>query len=156
MALERARGLLAAVPGVVVADPDEDGHYPTPVTHSAKRDAVFVARLREMSGRQRVRLAHCCRVRARFANAPSERRSHRYAERKYAGRTPTLKRHASDRRRAWSKLDSLRRKVSVMLVATHVCYLLRCCYRTVSGRAGGPKPAAPRFARLLLRRESPG
>ena len=51
VALERARGLLAAVPGVVVADPDEDGHYPTPVTHSAKRDAVFVARLREPDGR---------------------------------------------------------------------------------------------------------
>ena len=51
IALERARGLLATVPGIVVADPDEDGHYPTPVTHSASRDAVFVARLREPDGR---------------------------------------------------------------------------------------------------------
>ena len=51
IALERAHGLLAAVPGIVVADPDEDGHYPTPVTHSATRDAVFVARLREPDGR---------------------------------------------------------------------------------------------------------
>ncbi len=51
IAVERARGLLAAVPGIVVADPDEDGHYPTPVTHSATRDAVFVARLREPDGR---------------------------------------------------------------------------------------------------------
>lgn len=51
IALERARHLLGAVPGIVVADPDEDGHYPTPVTHSANRDAVFVARLREPDGR---------------------------------------------------------------------------------------------------------
>ena len=51
VALERARDLLAAVPGIVVADPDENGHYPTPVTHSANRDAVFVARLREPDGR---------------------------------------------------------------------------------------------------------
>jgi len=51
IALERARDLLAAVRGIVVADPDADGHYPTPVTHSASRDAVFVARLREPDGR---------------------------------------------------------------------------------------------------------
>jgi aspartate-semialdehyde dehydrogenase len=48
--VERARALLTAVPGIVVADPDEDGQYPTPVTHSASRDAVFVARLREPDG----------------------------------------------------------------------------------------------------------
>jgi aspartate-semialdehyde dehydrogenase len=51
IALEKARGLLATAPGIVLADPDEDGHYPTPVTHSATRDAVFVARLREPDGR---------------------------------------------------------------------------------------------------------
>ena len=34
-----------------MADPDADGHYPTPVTHSAGRDAVFVARLRVPAGR---------------------------------------------------------------------------------------------------------
>jgi aspartate-semialdehyde dehydrogenase len=51
VAVDRARGLLAAVPGIVVADPDEGGYYPTPVTHSANRDAVFIARLREPDGR---------------------------------------------------------------------------------------------------------
>jgi aspartate-semialdehyde dehydrogenase len=51
IAVERARDLLNAVPGIVLADPDEDGMFPTPVTHSASRDAVFVARLREPDGR---------------------------------------------------------------------------------------------------------
>jgi aspartate-semialdehyde dehydrogenase len=50
VALDRARDLLARA-GIVVADPDADGRYPTPVTHSAGRDAVFVARLREPAGR---------------------------------------------------------------------------------------------------------
>lgn len=51
IALDKARGLLATAPGIVVADPDEDGHYPTPVTHTASQDAIFVARLREPDGR---------------------------------------------------------------------------------------------------------
>jgi aspartate-semialdehyde dehydrogenase len=51
VSLDRARTLLAGVPGIAVADPDEDGSYPTPVTHSSRRDAVFVARLREPDGR---------------------------------------------------------------------------------------------------------
>lgn len=50
VSLDRARDLLAKV-GIVVADPDGEGRYPTPVTHSAGSDAVFVARLREPAGR---------------------------------------------------------------------------------------------------------
>ena len=51
IALERARDLLAGASGIVLADPDLDGQYPTPVTHSANSDAVFVARVREPDGR---------------------------------------------------------------------------------------------------------
>jgi len=50
VALEKARDLLTRA-AIVVADPDADGRYPTPVTHSAGSDAVFVARLREPAGR---------------------------------------------------------------------------------------------------------
>jgi len=50
VSLDRARDLLAKA-GIVAADPDGEGRYPTPVTHSAGSDAVFVARLREPAGR---------------------------------------------------------------------------------------------------------
>ena len=50
VALDKARDLLGRA-GIAVADPDVDGRYPTPVTHSAGSDAVFVARLREPAGR---------------------------------------------------------------------------------------------------------
>jgi aspartate-semialdehyde dehydrogenase len=43
----RARELLEAAPGVVVVDEREAGGYPTPVTHAAGTDPVFVGRLRE-------------------------------------------------------------------------------------------------------------
>ncbi len=45
--VERARELLEAAPGVVVVDDREAGGYPTPVTHAAGTDPVFVGRLRE-------------------------------------------------------------------------------------------------------------
>jgi aspartate-semialdehyde dehydrogenase len=41
------RALLVAAPGVEVADEHRGGGYPTPVTHSAGRDGVFVGRIRE-------------------------------------------------------------------------------------------------------------
>ncbi len=44
---EHARELLAKAPGVVVLDQREPGGYPTPVTESAGKDAVFVGRIRE-------------------------------------------------------------------------------------------------------------
>ena len=40
------RALLANAPGVVVVDEMEDGGYPTPATHAAGRDEVFVGRIR--------------------------------------------------------------------------------------------------------------
>ncbi len=43
----QARELLAAAPGVVVVDDREPGGYPTPVTHAAGKDPVFVGRIRE-------------------------------------------------------------------------------------------------------------
>jgi aspartate-semialdehyde dehydrogenase len=43
----RARELLAAAPGIVVVDERKPGGYPTPVSHAAGRDEVFVGRIRE-------------------------------------------------------------------------------------------------------------
>ena len=42
-----ARALLEAAPGVEVVDDREPGGYPTPVTHAAGTDAVYVGRIRE-------------------------------------------------------------------------------------------------------------
>ena len=47
ISVERVRALLEAAPGVVVVDDRKAGGYPTPVTHAAGEDAVFVGRLRE-------------------------------------------------------------------------------------------------------------
>jgi aspartate-semialdehyde dehydrogenase len=44
---EQARALLEAAPGVVVVDERVAGGYPTPVTHAAGTDPVFVGRIRE-------------------------------------------------------------------------------------------------------------
>jgi len=44
---EQARALLDAAPGVEVVDGRQAGGYPTPVTHAAGRDPVFVGRIRE-------------------------------------------------------------------------------------------------------------
>lgn len=43
----RARELLESAPGVVVVDERAPGGYPTPVTHAAGKDAVYVGRIRE-------------------------------------------------------------------------------------------------------------
>ncbi|MCB1600104.1 MAG: aspartate-semialdehyde dehydrogenase [Lysobacterales bacterium] len=45
--VEQARALLEAAPGVVVVDEARPGGYPTPVTHAAGQDPVFVGRIRE-------------------------------------------------------------------------------------------------------------
>ncbi|WP_290889766.1 aspartate-semialdehyde dehydrogenase [Arenimonas sp.] len=42
-----ARALLEAAPGVEVVDEREPGGYPTPVTHAAGSDPVYVGRIRE-------------------------------------------------------------------------------------------------------------
>jgi len=42
-----ARKLLKDAPGIVVVDERSAGGYPTPVTHAAGKDAVFVGRVRE-------------------------------------------------------------------------------------------------------------
>src|SRR5690606_13371361 len=42
-----ARRLLAEAPGVEVVDDPAAGGFPTPVTHAAGKDAVFVGRIRE-------------------------------------------------------------------------------------------------------------
>jgi aspartate-semialdehyde dehydrogenase len=42
-----ARALLEAAPGVEVVDDREPGGYPTPVTHAAGTDPVYVGRIRE-------------------------------------------------------------------------------------------------------------
>ena len=42
-----ARALLEKAPGVVVVDQRQAGGYPTPVTHAAGKDPVFVGRIRE-------------------------------------------------------------------------------------------------------------
>lgn len=44
---EAARKLLEAAPGVVVVDERKPGGYPTPVSHAAGKDEVFVGRIRE-------------------------------------------------------------------------------------------------------------
>jgi aspartate-semialdehyde dehydrogenase len=44
---ERARELIGAAPGVELVDERRAGGYPTPVTHAAGRDPVFVGRIRE-------------------------------------------------------------------------------------------------------------
>jgi aspartate-semialdehyde dehydrogenase len=44
---EQARALLSVAPGVQVVDERRAGGYPTPVTHAAGSDAVFVGRIRE-------------------------------------------------------------------------------------------------------------
>jgi aspartate-semialdehyde dehydrogenase len=43
----QARELLEKAPGVVVVDELQPGGYPTPVTHAAGKDPVFVGRIRE-------------------------------------------------------------------------------------------------------------
>jgi aspartate-semialdehyde dehydrogenase len=43
----RARALIAAAPGAVVVDEHRPGGYPTPVTHAAGKDPVYVGRIRE-------------------------------------------------------------------------------------------------------------
>ncbi|GMU44635.1 MAG: aspartate-semialdehyde dehydrogenase [Xanthomonadales bacterium] len=43
----QARALLEAAPGVVVVDERRAGGYPTPVTHAAGHDPVYVGRIRE-------------------------------------------------------------------------------------------------------------
>jgi aspartate-semialdehyde dehydrogenase len=43
----QARSLLESAPGVVVVDEPRDGGYPTPVTHGAGTDPVYVGRIRE-------------------------------------------------------------------------------------------------------------
>lgn len=42
-----ARALLEQAPGVVVVDERQPGGYPTPVTHAAGKDPVYVGRIRE-------------------------------------------------------------------------------------------------------------
>lgn len=44
---DAARKLLAKAPGVCVIDERKDGGYPTPQTHAAGKDEVFVGRLRD-------------------------------------------------------------------------------------------------------------
>jgi aspartate-semialdehyde dehydrogenase len=44
---DAARSLLEDAPGVVVVDARAAGGYPTPVTHAAGNDSVFVGRIRE-------------------------------------------------------------------------------------------------------------
>jgi aspartate-semialdehyde dehydrogenase len=44
---ERVRELLSNAPGVMVVDERAPGGYPTPVTHAAGKDPVFVGRIRE-------------------------------------------------------------------------------------------------------------
>lgn len=43
----RARELLESAPGVIVVDERVPGGYPTPVSHAAGQDAVYVGRIRE-------------------------------------------------------------------------------------------------------------
>jgi len=44
---EQARAILETAPGVVVVDERTPGGYPTPVSHAAGQDPVFVGRIRE-------------------------------------------------------------------------------------------------------------
>ena len=43
---DEVRGMLMEAPGVAVVDEPEAGGYPTPVTHAAGNDEVFVGRIR--------------------------------------------------------------------------------------------------------------
>ncbi len=47
LTVDEARALLEAAPGVEVVDDRAPGGYPTPVTHAAGTDPVYVGRLRE-------------------------------------------------------------------------------------------------------------
>lgn len=47
LSADDARELLAKAPGVIVIDEHVDGGYPTPVTHAAGNDEVFVGRIRD-------------------------------------------------------------------------------------------------------------
>jgi aspartate-semialdehyde dehydrogenase len=47
ISVERARELIAAAPGAELFDERRPGGYPTPVTHAAGKDPVYVGRLRE-------------------------------------------------------------------------------------------------------------
>src|SRR5690348_3213059 len=47
LSAEAARALLAKAPGVVVVDDRKPGGYPTAVTEAARKDGVFVGRIRE-------------------------------------------------------------------------------------------------------------
>ena len=47
MTPEQARALLKKAPGVEVVDQRKAGGYPTPVTHAAGKDPVYVGRIRE-------------------------------------------------------------------------------------------------------------
>jgi aspartate-semialdehyde dehydrogenase len=44
---DEVRALLSTAPGVVVVDERKAGGYPTPVTHAAGKDPVFVGRIRD-------------------------------------------------------------------------------------------------------------
>ncbi len=47
LSADEARRLIAAAPGIEVVDEQRAGGYPTPVTHAAGKDPVFVGRIRE-------------------------------------------------------------------------------------------------------------
>lgn len=47
ISIERVYELLRQAPGVTVVDERKPGGYPTPVTHAAGKDAVFVGRIRQ-------------------------------------------------------------------------------------------------------------
>ena len=47
ISVEAVRALLGAAPGVELVDAREPGGYPTPVTHAAGNDPVYVGRIRE-------------------------------------------------------------------------------------------------------------
>ena len=47
LSADQARKLIAAAPGAVVVDERKPGGYPTPVTHAAGKDPVYVGRIRE-------------------------------------------------------------------------------------------------------------
>ncbi|MBD8527983.1 aspartate-semialdehyde dehydrogenase [Pseudomarimonas arenosa] len=47
LSAEEARKLIASAPGAEVVDEHKPGGYPTPVTHAAGKDPVYVGRIRE-------------------------------------------------------------------------------------------------------------
>ena len=53
LAVDAARALLAGAPGIELVDGREPGAYPTPVTHAAGTDPVYVGRLRQDLGSDR-------------------------------------------------------------------------------------------------------